>query len=92
MKKELLYHSFYIRRPRHKTFTDRLFIYKISDEGYHVYDSTNPKEYQIYILQGDYEKYVNNLPECDGSIKIVKYSQKTIDKILEEIDIKLKEL
>lgn len=92
MNKNLIYHSFYIRRPRNKTFTDKMFIYKIDDKGYHVYNPNNPKGYKIGIAPNDYEKYVNSLPECDGAVKIVRHTQKTINKILNEIDIKLKEL
>lgn len=85
MKKDLLYHSFYIRRPRNKTFTDKMFIYKIDDKGYYVYSSEQPKNYKLFILPDDYEKYVNTLSACDGTVKIVKHKPNTIEKKLQEI-------
>lgn len=91
MKKELLYHSFYIKQARDKTFKDQMFIYKIDDNGYHVYCADNPKGYKFITLDHDYEKYTHNLTPSDGCIKIVKHNQKTIIRKLKEIKDIIKE-
>lgn len=85
MNKNLLNHSFYIKQPRQKTFTDKLFIFKIDDKGYHVFDEKNPNGYKIFTLQPDYEKYCNTLPLCDGAVKIVKHNTRTVAKMLVKV-------
>lgn len=91
MKKELLYQSFYIKRPKYKTFADKMFIYKIDDKSYYVYCADNPKGYKFITLPNDYEKYAHSLPVSNGCVKIVKHNQKTIRKKLEEINNIIKE-
>lgn len=84
MNKNLLHHSFYVREPRRRTFSIKMFIYDINSEGYSVYNSRHPQGYKFFTLEDDYEKYVK-IPPCDGAVKIVKHNKKTIEKILEEI-------
>lgn len=85
MNKDLLHHSFYVKEPRRRTFTIKMFIYNVGSEGYSVYDSRNPQGHKFFNLKDDYEKYVDQLPPSDRAVKIVKHNKKTIEKILEEI-------
>ena len=90
MNKNLLHHSFYIKLPRCKSFTEKCFIYKIDDKGYQVYNDKNPKGYKIFTLPPDYEKYCTTLPPYDGAVKIVKHKDETIIKLLDKV-LKYKE-
>lgn len=90
MNKDLLNHSFYIKLPRYKNFTEKLFIFKIDDKGYQVYNDKNPNGYKTFTLPSDYENYCTTLPPCDGAVKVVKHNDKTIIKLLDKV-LKYKE-